>query len=53
MSIFVDDIKIIEYWEIISKSNSLSGSRFYLIYSDLLESALDPPPSALTSSGLD
>ena len=34
------------YWKIISRPDPISGSGFYLIHSNLLRNALDPPPSA-------
>lgn len=39
------------HWEIISRPNLLSGSGFYLIYSDPPRGAPGPPFSGSTGSG--
>ncbi len=49
---YIAVIDLYFHQEIISRPNPLSGSEFYLIHLDLFRSALNPPLSTLTSSGL-
>lgn len=45
-------VTLLEYWEIIFRFDLLSGSEFYLIYPDLLESILDLTLSTITGYSL-